>query len=238
MDKAIVLLSGGMDSAVTASVALKDYECYFLHIDYGQRTEKKEREVFKKLVKYFRPKGHFILKLKYFKDIAISALTDRRIEVPEGLHTGNEVPVTYVPFRNGNFLAIAISLAETLSAKKIFIGATEEDSAGYPDCRKEFYENFNRLIKIGTKNRDIEIITPVISMKKSDIVKLGMKLKTPFHLTWSCYKNSKYACGKCDSCLRRLNAFKEAGLEDPIKYEKGALKWLFMLKHPLKLLYK
>jgi len=220
MKKAIVLLSGGMDSAVTASIASQNHTCYFLHFDYSQKTEKKERESFLKLVKFFKPEDFLIVKLDFFKKFGKSALIDEKLKVPEGLHTKKEVPITYVPFRNANLISIAVSWAETLNAEKIFIGATEEDSAGYPDCRKIFYKIFNKLLKVGTKNKNIEIVTPLINFKKSEIVKLGIKLKTPFELTWSCYKNSKYACGKCDSCIRRILAFKEANVTDPISYEK------------------
>ncbi len=219
MGRAIVLLSGGMDSAVTATIASGEYETYFMHIDYGQRTEKKEREVFKKLSEYFKVAGSLIVKMELFRKIGGSALTDENIEVPHKLsETG--IPITYVPFRNGNFISAAVSWAEVISAKKIFLGATEEDAAGYPDCRKVFYDKFNELIKIGTKNRDIEIVTPVINMKKVDIVKKGIELGTPFQWTWSCYEREDYACGKCDSCIRRLRAFEEAGVNDPILYKK------------------
>lgn len=217
MKKAVVLLSGGMDSAVVAAIASKEYNTYFMHIDYGQRTEKKEKEVFLKLVDFFNPEKYLIISMTHFKAIGGSALTDTRIEIPYGL-SDEGIPPTYVPFRNANFLSAAVSWAEVVGATKIFIGATEEDAAGYPDCRKEFYDTFNLVIQKGTRQRDIEIITPVINMKKSEIVKLGTELNAPFHLTWSCYEREDYACGKCDSCLRRLRAFKEAGINDPILY--------------------
>jgi len=219
MEKAVVLLSGGMDSAVVAAIASQEYNTYFMHIDYGQRTEKKEKEVFLKLVDFFKPKEHLIISMNHFKTIGGSALTDIRIDVPYGL-SEEGIPPTYVPFRNANFLSAAVSWAEVVGATKIFIGATEEDAAGYPDCRKEFYDAFNLVIQKGTKQKNIEIITPVINLKKSEIVKLGTKLNAPFQLTWSCYKREDYACGKCDSCLRRLRAFKEAGIQDPIPYIK------------------
>jgi len=206
-----------MDSAVVAAIASQEHETYFLHINYGQRTEKKESEVFLSLVNYFKPRKYLIITMEHFKSIGGSALTDTKIDVPYGL-SEQGVPPTYVPFRNANFLSASVSWAEVIGAKKIFIGATEEDSAGYPDCKKGFYETFNDLIKKGTKSKDIQIVTPIIHLKKYEIVKLGIKLNVPFHLTWSCYKREDRACGRCDSCLRRLRAFKEAGISDTIPY--------------------
>ncbi len=216
-ERAIVLLSGGMDSCVTAAIASQDYDLYFLHINYGQRTEKKELQVFNELYKYYKAKDKLIIDIQYLKDIGGSALTDEKIDIPKGL-SRDGIPVTYVPFRNANILSAAVSWAEVIDATKIFIGAIEEDSAGYPDCRKEFYEAFNEVIKRGTKNKNIEVVTPIIDMNKTEIVKLGIKLNAPFELTWSCYEREDKACGKCDSCLRRLQAFKNAGVKDPIPY--------------------
>ncbi len=216
-ERAIVLLSGGMDSCVTAAIASQDYDLYFLHINYGQRTEKKELQVFNELYKYYKAKDKLIIDIQYLKDIGGSALTDEKIDIPKGL-SKDGIPVTYVPFRNANILSAAVSWAEVIDATKIFIGAIEEDSAGYPDCRKEFYEAFNEVIKRGTKNKNIEVVTPIIDMNKTEIVKLGIKLNAPFELTWSCYEREDKACGKCDSCLRRLQAFKNAGVKDPIPY--------------------
>lgn len=217
--KAVVLLSGGMDSCVTAGVASRDYEPCFLHINYGQRTEKKELKAFQQIADHYQVKERLIIDLNHFKQIGGSALTDKKIDVPQGLSVYG-IPTTYVPFRNANLLSAAVSWAETIKAEKIFIGATEEDSAGYPDCRVEFYQVFNHLIKVGTKIKNIEIMTPIIQMKKADIVKLGRDLNVPFELTWSCYELSDKACGECDSCLRRKNAFMEAGIDDPIIYLK------------------
>lgn len=213
----MVLLSGGMDSAVVAAIASDECRMYFMHIDYGQRTEKKEREVFLLLVDHFRPEGHMIISMPHFKKIGGSSLIDRSMSVPEGL-SREGIPSTYVPFRNGNFLSAAVAWAEVIKALRVYIGATQEDSAGYPDCRQDFYRAFDKVIQKGTARKDIKIITPLIRKKKSEIVKWGMALQAPLHLTWSCYKNDRVACGRCDSCLRRRRAFQEAGLEDPIPY--------------------
>jgi 7-cyano-7-deazaguanine synthase len=217
-EKAVVLVSGGMDSCVAAAVANQEFKLCFLHINYGQRTEKKELEMFHKLADFYNVEEKLIINFEHLNKIGGSALTDNNIDVPTGL-SENGVPVTYVPFRNANLLSAAVSWAEVINAKKIFIGAVAEDSAGYPDCRKEFYDAFNQVIKTGTKLGDIEIVTPIIDLNKTEIVKLGNKLNAPFEYTWSCYVNNDKACGKCDSCLRRLNAFKNAGVTDPIPYE-------------------
>jgi len=216
-EKAIALVSGGMDSSVAAAIAVKDYDTAFLHINYGQRTEKKELECFYKLAEYWDITRTLVVTLEHFKKIGGSALTDEKINIPEEL-SEKGIPVTYVPFRNANLLAVAVSWAEVIGATKIFIGATEEDAAGYPDCREEFYNAFNQVIKLGTGKRNIEVVFPLIKMKKVEIIKLGTELGVPFQYTWSCYKNEDKACGKCDSCLRRLRAFKEAGIPDPIPY--------------------
>ncbi len=214
---AIVLLSGGMDSCVTASIAARENKLYFLHVNYGQRTEKKELEVFGKLVDYYNAAEQLVINFEHLKRIGGSALTDNSIEVPLK-KSESGVPVTYVPFRNANLLSVAVSWAEVVGANKIFIGAVAEDSAGYPDCRKEFYDDFNNVIKTGTKKGNIEVMAPIIDLSKKEIVKLGMELNAPFHYTWSCYVSDDKACGKCDSCLRRLQAFEEAGFKDPIEY--------------------
>ena len=216
----VVLLSGGMDSCVTASVANKKCSLAFLHINYGQRTLKRELKAFNDIANFYKVRKRLVCDLKYFQKIGGSSLVDDRMEIPRAKSKDSEIPNTYVPFRNGHLLAVAVSWAEVIGAKKIFIGAVEEDSAGYPDCRKEFYRLFNKVIEVGTKPQTkIEIVTPLIGMRKSEIVKLGIELKSPFELTWSCYKNNEKACGSCDSCMRRLRAFKEAGVEDPVEYE-------------------
>lgn len=218
MLKAVVLLSGGMDSLVTAAVAARDNdEIYLLHANYGQRTEARELRTFQKLVEYFRPAGTLIADLSYLTAIGGSALTDPSIAVPT--HMGEGIPVTYVPFRNANLLSIGVSWAEALGATKVYIGAVEEDSSGYPDCREIFYRRFQQAIDTGTKGDPrIEIVTPVIYLSKAEIVRLGMELGAPFEHSWSCYQREDKACGVCDSCRLRLKAFAEAGLQDPIPY--------------------
>jgi len=216
-EKAVILVSGGMDSCVTAAVALRTYQLYFLHIQYGQRTRNRELEAFNRIADYYKVEKRLVVELNYFAQIGKSALTDRNIEVPEGL-SEEQNPITYVPFRNANLLSVGVSWAEAIGAIKVFIGATEEDSAGYPDCRKKFFLKFNKVIKEGTQSKNIEIVSPVIKMKKSEIIQYGIKLNAPLNLTWSCYEREDMSCGRCDSCLRRLRAFKEAGYPDPVKY--------------------
>uniref|UniRef100_A0A7V5XFJ3 7-cyano-7-deazaguanine synthase n=1 Tax=Thermodesulfobacterium geofontis TaxID=1295609 RepID=A0A7V5XFJ3_9BACT len=215
---AIVLLSGGMDSAVCASVASQNYRLSLLHFQYGQKAQEKELECFHKLIEFFKPEKSQIIYLPFFKDFGGSSLISEELEIPEKQEEG--IPSTYVPFRNGIFLSIATAWAEVIGAKKIFIGVNEIDFSGYPDCRKEFIKIFNQAINTGTKpETQIEIETPIINLTKKEIVELGIKLNTPFHLTWSCYKGGEKACGKCESCKLRLKAFKEAGIKDPISYE-------------------
>jgi 7-cyano-7-deazaguanine synthase len=161
--------------------------------------------------------------LDHFAQIGGSALTDSRIAVPEGTTGapigGNEIPPTYVPFRNAHFLAVAVSWAEVIGATAVFIGAVAEDSSGYPDCRPEYYRVFQQLVREGTRpDTHIEIVTPVIGMRKWEIVKRGMELGAPLDRTWSCYQFEDAACGACDSCRLRLSAFAEAGIGDPIAY--------------------
>ncbi len=221
---AIVLVSGGMDSCVTAAIADEQYRLAFLHVNYGQRTEARELRAFTQLADYYRAEKRLSVSLEHLKVIGGSALTDTSIPVPETdlLQTPktSSIPVTYVPFRNAHLLSIATSWAEVIGATKIFIGAVEEDSSGYPDCREVFYQAFNRVIETGTKPETrIEIVTPLIHLKKSAIVKRATELKAPLHLTWSCYQNSDKACGRCESCVLRLKGFREAGVKDPIPYE-------------------
>ncbi len=218
---AVCLVSGGMDSTVSAAIAATKYEVAFLHISYGQRTEKRELRAFREISEFYSVKRKLEITLSHFKDIGGSALTDLSIEVPEGkLSPSSQIPITYVPFRNAHFLSVAVSWAEIIGARYIYIGATEVDYSGYPDCRGEFIEAFNKVIALGTKpDTHIEIVAPLLRFKKSDVVKKGLELKVPFELTWSCYKNEDVACGKCESCLLRLKGFKEAGVQDPIAYE-------------------
>lgn len=217
--KAVVLMSGGMDSCVTAAIAARDYEITALHASYGQRTERRELQCFHAIADHFGVERRLAVRLDHFRAIGGSSLTDSSLTIRDADLASHEIPNTYVPFRNAHFLSIATSWAEVLGARKIFIGAVWEDSSGYPDCRPEYYEAFNRVIRAGTKpSTDITIETPLIHLSKREIVKKGVELNAPFHLTWSCYKDSDAACGICDSCALRLRAFQEAGIDDPITY--------------------
>lgn len=222
MALSIVLVSGGLDSAVTAALAAGEGEVAFLHVNYSQRTEARELRAFSEIADFFKVDKRLVADISYLKDIGGSALFADGPEVPEGdlsNKANKEVPATYVPFRNAHLLSIAVSWAEVIGASAVYIGAVEEDSSGYPDCRKAFFDSFNESVKLGTKGDiRIEIKTPLIEMKKSEIVKEGVKLEAPLHLTWSCYKDSELACGSCDSCLLRLRGFEEAGYIDPIEY--------------------
>jgi 7-cyano-7-deazaguanine synthase len=219
---AIVLLSGGMDSTLSAAYAAQSNDLAFLHINYGQLTEVRELKAFNEISEYYSTSRKLIVDISYLNQIGGSSLTDSSIDLQNHSLSGlNEIPNSYVPFRNANILSIAVSWAEVINANKIFIGAVEEDSSGYPDCRKSFFNSFNNLIKEGTRpDTDICIETPVIHMTKSEIVLKSLELGSPIHLTWSCYRNNKIACGKCDSCALRLRGFQLAGIEDPICYEK------------------
>jgi 7-cyano-7-deazaguanine synthase len=194
-----------------------------LHASYGQRTESREAQAFKEVADYCGVKQRLMVKLDHFRAIGGSALTDKNIAVPENeLDAG--IPVTYVPFRNAHFLSVAVSWAEAIGAGSIYIGAVAEDSSGYPDCRPQYYKVFQELIRVGTRpETDIEIVTPVIALKKNEIIRRGIELGAPLHLTWSCYQNAREACGVCDSCRLRLRAFAEAGVDDPIPYQKAGL---------------
>ncbi len=220
-NRAIILLSGGMDSAVCAAIARNEgYELAALHLNYGQRTEKKELECFLKLCNYYQISHKLVVDVTYLAKIGGSSLTDINIEIPKPNLESSEIPPTYVPFRNANILSIGVSWAEVLNARYIYIGAMEGDSSGYPDCRKSFFDAFQQAIILGTKPQtDIEIKTPIIDYTKSDIVKIGLNLGVPFEFTWSCYKFEDEACGECDSCALRLRGFRNAGVEDKIKYK-------------------
>src|SRR4051812_4368181 len=219
MAKAVVLMSGGMDSCVTAAIAKRTHQIAALHASYGQRTERRELESFHKLADHFSAFTRLTVRLDYFAAIGGSSLTDRRLAVHDADLANKDIPNTYVPFRNAHFLSIATSWAEVIGASKIFIGAVWEDSSGYPDCRPEYYEAINRLIRLGTRPAtEITVETPLIYLTKRDIVKKGVELEAPFQLTWSCYRDSDRACGVCDSCALRLRSFQEAGLDDPIAY--------------------
>lgn len=214
----VVLLSGGMDSCVCAALAVRDYETAALHISYGQRTEGREQESFERICDRLGIRTRLIVRNEALKAIGGSALTDETIAVPESQDVGREIPVTYVPFRNAHFLAVAVSWAEVLGASKIYIGAVEQDSSGYPDCRPAYYQAYNQVIRAGTKEGGIEVVTPLIAMRKAEIVRLGLEVGAPFDLTWSCYSREDRACGVCDSCVLRLRAFQEAGAADPLPY--------------------
>jgi 7-cyano-7-deazaguanine synthase len=216
---AVVLLSGGMDSCVCAALAARDCDAAAMHIGYGQRTEERERRAFSGICDRLNITQRMELRNPALRAIGGSALTDPSIAVPEGgEEIGAHIPVTYVPFRNAHFLAAAVSWAEVLGADRIYIGAVEQDSSGYPDCRPEYYRAFNEVIRTGTREGRIGIETPLIGMRKAEIVRLGLELGVPFDLTWSCYSREDRACGECDSCRLRLRAFEAAGVPDPIPY--------------------
>jgi 7-cyano-7-deazaguanine synthase len=216
--RAVVLLSGGMDSCVCAALAVRNHTAAALHVSYGQRTEERERQSFHAICKRLNIQQKLVVRNESLPAIGGSALTDKSIAVPSSHAIGRDIPVTYVPFRNAHFLSAAVSWAEVLGAEKVFIGAVEADSSGYPDCRPAYYEAFNQVIKAGTKEGTIEIATPLIAMRKVEIVRLGLELGAPFDLTWSCYSHQDQACGVCDSCVLRLRAFAAAGARDPIPY--------------------
>jgi len=218
-ETAIVLVSGGLDSCVSAAVAAQDYELAFLHLNYGQRTEKRELKAFNDLANHFQVAQKLAVDISHLKTIGGSSLTDESIDVSNADLENKDIPSSYVPFRNANILCIATSWAEVIGASKIFIGAVHEDASGYPDCRPVFYEAFNRVIEAGTKpDTNIEIITPIIELSKQEIVSKGMSLAAPIELTWSCYQSEDEACGVCDSCALRLRGFALAGVEDPLPY--------------------
>lgn len=211
-----------MDSCVTAAIAGQTHSLALLHASYGQRTEARERRAFDEIADFFGACERLIVRFDAFKQIGGSALTDQRIAVPESgesLAPGSQIPVTYVPFRNAHFLSAGVSWAEVIGASAIYIGAVAEDSSGYPDCRPEYYRAFEALIREGTRPETrIEIVTPVIHMRKSEIVRRGFELGSPLERTWSCYQSDDEACGTCDSCRLRRRAFDEAGMRDPIAY--------------------
>ena len=217
---AICLVSGGMDSCVSAAIAHEENdELAFLHVSYGQRTEKRERKSFEALADHYDVKARLVISLEQLARIGGSSLTDNSIPVTAANLSAPGIPSSYVPFRNAHLLSAAVSWGEVIGATSIYIGAVAEDSSGYPDCRPEFYDAFQRVLDIGTKpETHISIETPVIGMRKSEIVQRGLELGAPLHLTWSCYQESELACGNCDSCALRLRAFREAGTVDPIPY--------------------
>jgi 7-cyano-7-deazaguanine synthase len=209
-----------MDSCVTAALATCESDAVaLLHISYGQRTEARERKAFNDIADHYGARKRLDVSIEYLANIGGSSLTDASIKVTEADLESKEIPSSYVPFRNANMLAIATSWAEVLGASRIYIGAVAEDSSGYPDCRPEFFEAFQQTIKTGTKpDTHIEIRTPIIHLSKAEIVKKGIELNAPLHLTWSCYRSEDVACGTCDSCALRLRGFEQAGVKDPIAY--------------------
>jgi len=227
--KAIVLLSGGMDSCVSAAIAREQHgaaNIALLHAGYGQRTQERERRAFTQIADFYEVQQRLIVQLDHFRAIGGSALTDENIAIPENQLNASHatgIPVTYVPFRNAHFLSVAVSWAEAIGAGAIYIGAVAEDSSDYPDCRPEYYRAFQNVVREGTRpETQIEIMTPVITLKKSEIIRRGVQLGAPLHLTWSCYQGADVACGACDSCLLRLKAFAEAGRSDAIPYRAAA----------------
>jgi 7-cyano-7-deazaguanine synthase len=219
---AVCLVSGGLDSCVTAAMAARRYDLALLHVNYGQLTEKRELKAFREIADFFKVPSarRLVVDAGYLKAMGGSSLTDRRLEVPAADLKRKSVPSTYVPFRNANLLAIAVSWAEVIGSKRIFIGAMERDSSGYPDCRRVFYDSFNKAIRLGTKpGSGVRVETPLIGGSKADVVRWGIRHGAPLHLTWSCYRsNGPVACGMCDSCVLRRRGFRQAGCEDPIPY--------------------
>src|SRR3989440_9628825 len=222
-----------MDSCVCSAIARERHgasNIALLHASYSQRTQERERRAFDDIANFYGVRERLIVQLDHFRAIGGSALTDKKISVPENElgapgPQGSAIPVTYVPFRNAHFLSVGVSWAEAIGAGAIYIGAVAQDSSGYPDCRPEYYRVFQELIRVGTRpETEIEIVTPVIAMKKNEIIRKGIELGAPLHLTWSCYQSEQEACGVCDSCLLRLKAFAEAGTQDPIPYKREALR--------------
>lgn len=219
-DLAVALVSGGLDSCVAAAIALESHgEVAFLHVSYGQLTEERERRAFREIADYYGVQRRLEVSIGYLAAIGGSSLTDRRLPVPEREPDGRSIPSTYVPFRNTHLLSIAVSWAEVIGATRVYIGAVETDSSGYPDCREVFFDAFNRLVEVGTRpETQIEVVAPLVRMPKSDIVREGLRLGAPLHLTWSCYQRSDVACGRCESCILRRRAFEAAGVDDPVAY--------------------
>ncbi|CAN5427816.1 7-cyano-7-deazaguanine synthase QueC [soil metagenome] len=220
-ETAVILVSGGMDSCITSAIACEENDkIAFLHISYGQRTERRERQAFNDIADFYNIEKRLDVSIEYLAKIGGSSLTDESIEVTEANLESKEIPTSYVPFRNANMLSIATSWAEVLQANSIYIGAVAEDSSGYPDCRPEFYEAFEKTIEKGTKpETNIKIKTPIIHLSKAEIVRKGLELNAPIHLSWSCYRSEDLACGTCDSCALRLRGFARAGAVDPIAYK-------------------
>lgn len=217
--RAVVLASGGMDSCVATAIAARDHSLALLHLNYGQRTESRELRAFHEVADFFEAERRLVVSMEHLSKIGGSSLTDANIPVTPADLNRQGIPTSYVPFRNANMLSVAVSWAEVIGASAIYVGAVEEDSSGYPDCRREFYNAFEEVIRAGTKPETrITIVTPVLEMSKAEIVLRGAALGAPFHLTWSCYQREDVACGVCDSCALRLRGFQTAGIQDPIPY--------------------
>jgi len=218
---AVVLMSGGMDSCVTAAIARRTHDLALLHLSYGQRTEARERRAFRAIARHWGVTRTLVSRLDHLRAVGGSALTDPRRDAVHARRRGSPIPDTYVPFRNTHLLALAVSWAEVAGARRVYIGAVEEDSSGYPDCRAGYFEAFNRLIRLGTRPETrVAIVTPLLHLRKGDIVRRGLRLGAPLHLTWSCYTGRARACGRCESCRLRLKGFREAGAVDPIPYRR------------------
>jgi 7-cyano-7-deazaguanine synthase len=220
--KAVVMISGGMDSALVAAlVKEKGYQIAALHLNYGQRTEKRELKAFNDICNHYNIKERLVVDIQYLTQIGGSSLTDDSIEVEKANLNNIDIPSSYVPFRNANILSIATSWAEVINAEAIAVGAMEQDSSGYPDCREDFFDAYEKMIDLGTKpTTKIKILRPIINMTKKEIVEKGILMELPFEITWSCYKNSDISCGECDSCALRLRGFAKAGMTDPLTYLK------------------
>ncbi|MGB5847512.1 MAG: 7-cyano-7-deazaguanine synthase QueC, partial [Ignavibacteriaceae bacterium] len=213
-------VSGGLDSCVTTAIAEQEYEIALAHFNYGQKTEKRELKAFNEIADYYNVDKRLIIDYSHLSKIGGSSLTDKNIEISQADLISREIPTSYVPFRNANILSACVSWAEVLKAEAVFVGAVFEDSSGYPDCRSSFFEAFEKMIDLGTKpETSIKIVTPIIHLSKAEIIKKGVELKAPIHLTWSCYQNEDKACGVCDSCAFRLRGFQQVGIEDPITYK-------------------
>ncbi len=219
-ERAVILVSGGMDSATAVYEAIdRGYEPYFLHTSYGQRTENKEYECAKALAEEVNAADFLHIETSHLSKIGASSLTDEEIEVSDANLESEEIPMSYVPFRNANLLAMAVSYAEANDCSAVFIGAHSEDFAGYPDCRPEFFDAFQRVIDVGTKpETEINLSAPFVEWSKTEIAKRGLELEVPYELTWSCYRDEAPACGTCDSCALRLEAFRNSGSRDSIEY--------------------
>jgi 7-cyano-7-deazaguanine synthase len=222
MQKAVVLLSGGLDSCVTAAVAAQEHDLALLHLQYGQRTQTRERQAFEDISDHFHvtQTDRLVVETGFLSQIGGSALTDTSIDVPDADLEATDVPTTYVPFRNAHLLSLGVSWAETIDAHAVFIGVVQDDSSGYPDCTEEFCLAFGKAVAAGTRDGNIQVRTPVVHHDKAGIVKLGLEIAAPLHLTWSCYADEVTACGVCDSCALRLRAFAQSGVSDPIPYKQ------------------